>query len=93
MLYSLLRRFRKTPIPTPATADSLSSDEIRLEAQNVLIAFAEVYTKHMTPEQIAQARVEFRMRVEEMGWQKWFSSPLPQSRAVRPGPLLQRDHL
>ena len=90
MLFKFLRGWGNRASPQAPTD---SADSIRHEAQTVLIAFAEVYTKHMTPEQIAQARVEFRMRVEEMGWQKWFSSPLPQSRAVRPGPLLQRDHL
>ena len=51
MLFKFLRGWGNRASPQAPTD---SADSIRHEAQTVLIAFAEVYTKHMTPEQIAQ---------------------------------------
>jgi hypothetical protein len=64
-------------------------EALRHEMQNVVIAFASVYTRHMAPAAIEAARAEFRALVKERGWEKWFESPVPTPRP--PGPSLAQE--
>lgn len=68
LVSSALKKLRPT---TPA--NEKTEEQIREEAQTVMIALVEIYSRHMSEEQLGAAQKEFNARVKELGWEPWFA--------------------